>query len=47
MLWAENMTLIVICELRHTESAAAGAAASFPTRVCFLERDPTLHDYTI
>lgn len=26
---------------------AAGAGASFPTVVCFLEREPSLHDNTI
>lgn len=36
----------------HTERVcwrklSAGAAANFPTCVCFLEREPSLHDYTI
>lgn len=31
----------------YVETGAAGAGASFPTGVCFLERDPSLHDYTI
>lgn len=31
----------------YVETGAAGAGASFPTGVCFPERDPSLHDYTI
>lgn len=47
-----NVTLSMLNVTRtntnlYVETGAAGAGASFPTGVCFLERDPSLHDYTI